>query len=163
MYNEKKMNLNGGYSMGQTNREDIAREFMMSVWSIHNNVLRKQKLPLPLNQFVILMDLFSEPDPMTIHELSESLQIKKQQMTVIISRLETAGCISRTPKDSDRRYSEIKLTEKGIAVIKNYLSGMYTWFLQELDRLKPEHQQILSDSLHSFNNSLDILTTNKEL
>lgn len=147
--------------MGQTNREDIAREFMTSVWSIHNNVLRKQKLPLPLNQFVVLMDLFSEPDPMTIHQLSESLQIKKQQMTVIISRLETSGYISRTPKDSDRRYIEIKLMEKGKAVIQEYLSGMYRWFLQKLDRLKPEHQQVLSDSFHSFNNSLDILTTIK--
>lgn len=147
--------------MGQTNREDIAREFMTSVWSIHNNVLRKQKLPLPLNQFVVLMDLFSEPDPMTIHQLSESLQIKKQQMTVIISRLETSGYISRTPKDSDRRYIEIKLMEKGKAVIQEYLSGMYRWFLQKLDRLKPEHQQVLSDSFHSFNNSLDILTTKK--
>lgn len=150
--------------MGQTNREDIAREFMTSVWSIHNNFLRKQKLPLPLNQFAVLIDLFSEADPLAIHELSERLQIKKQQMTVIISRLEAVGCISRTSKDSDRRYSEIKLTKKGTAIINNYLSGMYTRFLHRLDRLKPEHQQLLSDSFRQFNHSLDILTTkDKEL
>lgn len=150
--------------MGQTDREDIAKEFMISVWSIHNNFLRKQKLPLPLNHFAILINLFSEAAPMTIHDLAENLQIKKQQMTVIISRLESLGCISRTSKDSDRRYSEIKITEKGTAVINDYLSGMYTQFLHQLDRLQPKHQQTLFDSFHKFNHSLDLLTAkNKEL
>lgn len=150
--------------MELTNREDIAREFMSSVWRIHNNFLHEQKLPLPLNQFAVLFDLFSEADSLAICEISEKLQIKKQQMTGIISRLETADCISRTSKDSDRRYSEIKLTDKGCAIINEYLSGMCTRFLHRLNRLKPEHQQMLSDSIRQFNRSLDILIAkNKEL
>ena len=143
--------------MPQKNRDEIAKEFMTSIWSIHYNFFRKQKLPLPLNQFAILMDLSNETDPVTIHELSESLQIKKQQMTVIISRLEAAGCISRSSKDSDRRYSEIKLTEKGMNVIKEFFSNMSSLFLTRLDKLSPEEQQSLYASFHQFNSSVELI------
>ena len=94
---------------------------------------------------------------MTIHELSESLQIKKQQMTVIISRLEAAGCISRSSKDSDRRYSEIKLTEKGMDVIKEFFSNMNNLFLTRLDKLSPEEQQRLYASFHQFNSAVELI------
>ena len=103
------------------------------------------------------MDLSNEAYPVTIHELSESLQIKKQQMTVIISRLEAAGCISRSSKDSDRRYSEIKLTEKGMDVIKEFFSNMNNLFLTRLDKLSPEEQQRLYASFHQFNSAVELI------
>ena len=143
--------------MPQMNRDEIAKEFMASIWGIHYNFFRNQKLPLPLNQFAILMDLSNESYPVTIHELSESLQIKKQQMTVIISRLEAAGCISRSSKDSDRRYSEIKLTEKGMDVIKEFFSNMNNLFLTRLDKLSPEEQQRLYASFHQFNSAVELI------
>lgn len=143
--------------MPQMNRDEIAKEFMASIWGIHYNFFHNQKLPLPLNQFAILMDLSNEAYPVTIHELSESLQIKKQQMTVIISRLEAAGCISRSSKDSDRRYSEIKLTEKGMDVIKEFFSNMNNLFLTRLDKLSPEEQQRLYASFHQFNSAVELI------
>ncbi len=147
--------------MPQKNRDEIAKEFMTSIWSIHYNFFRKQKLPLPLNQFAILMDLSNETDPVTIHELSESLQIKKQQMTVIISRLEASGCISRTSKDSDRRYSEIRLTEKGMNIIKEFFTNMYDRVLTRLDKLDTEQQQQLFDTFHQFNGSIEMISEKK--
>lgn len=143
--------------MPQMNRDEIAKEFMASIWGIHYNFFRNQKLPLPLNQFAILMDLSNEAYPVTIHELSESLQIKKQQMTVIISRLEAAGCISRSSKDSDRRYSEIKLTEKGMDIIKEFFSNMNNLFLTRLDKLSPEEQQRLYASFHQFSSAVELI------
>ena len=53
--------------MPQMNRDEIAKEFMASIWSVHYNFFRKQKLPLPLNQFAILMDLSNGAYPVTIH------------------------------------------------------------------------------------------------
>ncbi len=49
-------------------------------------------------------------------ELTERLGIQPGSASEVIAKLESAGCISRTPNETDRRTVDIELTEEGKAL-----------------------------------------------
>ena len=52
---------------------------------------------------------------MVLQDLTERLGIRPASASEVIAKLESAGCIVRTPSTSDRRTAEITLTELGKA------------------------------------------------
>ena len=63
----------------------------------------------------VLMVLQELGAPITQRELTERLGIRPASASEVIAKLESAGCIVRTPSPSDRRTAEITLTELGKA------------------------------------------------
>lgn len=54
----------------------------------------------------------------TQRELTHRLGIQPGSASEVIAKLETAGCIRRTPSEADRRTVDITLTEKGLALAR---------------------------------------------
>ena len=63
----------------------------------------------------VLMVLQEIGAPITQRDLTERLGIRPASASEVIAKLESAGCIVRTPSPSDRRTAEITLTELGKA------------------------------------------------
>ena len=66
----------------------------------------------------VLMILLESED-MTQRGLTERLGIQPGSASEVIGKLETAGLLVRTPSKTDRRTTNVALTEAGIAAAKN--------------------------------------------
>lgn len=60
-----------------------------------------------------ILILLSEEGPITQSELTERLGVQPGSASEVIGKLESAGLITRTPSEQDRRTSDIRLTEAG--------------------------------------------------
>ena len=90
-----------------------------------------------------------------IAEIGERLQIPKPQMTYLIDRLENLEMVTRQADTTDRRVTNISLTDKGRA-IADELDRVITDSIRErLSCLTDEELQELSISLRKLG---DILT-----
>lgn len=57
--------------------------------------------------------ILSEGEEMTQRELTERLGIQPGSASEVIGKLESAGLLTRTPSEEDRRTSVVKLTDEG--------------------------------------------------
>ena len=82
-----------------------------------------------------------------IAELGEKLLIPKSQMTPLIDRLESLEIIERQPDEADRRQTNIVLTDKGKAILKEKDRTLRVNFRAKLSHLTDEELKELSVSL----------------
>jgi DNA-binding MarR family transcriptional regulator len=59
---------------------------------------------------------FVGPEGITVSELAELAQVRKQTMAQAVEQLERAGYVERRPNPSDRRSQLVFLTERGKSV-----------------------------------------------
>ena len=79
---------------------------------IFNRLLRQADIDdLRTGQGNVLFALLNE-DELSIIELCKKTNLKKSTMTTVIDRLENAGYVRRRPSETDRRVTNIVLTEK---------------------------------------------------
>lgn len=76
-----------------------------------------QNLGLTYPQYLALMVLW-EHDGATVNEIGERLYLDSGTLTPLLRRLDEAGLIRRTPKESDQRAVENWLTPAGRALEK---------------------------------------------
>lgn len=60
-----------------------------------------------------ILILLNEVETITQSELTEHLDVQPGSASEVIGKLESAGLITRTPSEKDRRTSDIRLTEAG--------------------------------------------------
>ena len=102
--------------ISDANYHKLSEEFMAAVIAVHQKFFRKAVMPIPVSHFLLLQVLSNE-GPMTIRDLGEILQLSKQQMTPLLDRLEKSEVISRQPRENDRRFIIVSLTEKGQSIV----------------------------------------------
>ena len=68
----------------------LSKDFLETLMLIHVNVFRNKQLPLPLNQYVLLMFINTER-AITNSSASEMLKISKQQIGTIVERRVAQG------------------------------------------------------------------------
>lgn len=72
---------------------------------------------LPQVSFNILMFLAENPEYKTAQEISELRHIKKNLVSVHVEKLVSAGYLTRSPVDGDRRKVGLSCTEKAQPII----------------------------------------------
>ena len=132
----------------------LSKDFLEALMLIHVNVFRNKQLPLPLNQYVLLMFINTE-GAITNSSASEMLKISKQQMSTVAERLLEQGYISKNTDCRDRRRCLLELTEKGREIIRQQNEYVRKKFEDRLQKLSGEEQQQLSEAINCLKNSID--------
>ena len=132
----------------------LSKDFLETLMLIHVNVFRNKQLPLPLNQYVLLMFINTE-GAISNSSASEMLKISKQQMSTIVERLLAQGYISKDTDCRDRRRCLLKLTEKGRDIIRQQNEYVRKKFEERLPKLQEEEQRQLSEAINCLKNSID--------
>lgn len=136
----------------------ISQKFIETLMLIHNNFYRQTKVPIPLNQFGVLMVVLTE-DAVSITEISHILQISKQQMTTVIDKLVRNGLVQKQADINDRRRSVITLTPAGQKVIDNQNELVRERFSERIQRLSATEKTKLNDAITNFNQLIEKMFT----
>ena len=99
-------------------RRAKAIEIMLKVGKLHRGMLaaRARELGIHRTQHRILMHLAADAALPSQKELADRLDITPAAVTVALRKIEQDGYIERT-LGQDARYNEIKITEKGRALV----------------------------------------------
>jgi len=132
----------------------LSKDFLETLMLIHVNVFRNKQLPLPLNQYVLLMFINTE-GAISNSSASEMLKISKQQMSTIVERLLAQGYISKNTDCHDRRRCLLALTEKGREIIRHQNEYVRKKFEDRLPKLAEQEQRQLSEAINCLKISID--------
>ena len=117
---------------------------------IHNNFYRQTKVPIPLNQFGVLMVVLTE-EAVSITEISHILKISKQQMTTVIDKLVKNGLVQKQADINDRRRFVITLLPAGKQIIDDQNEIVRKRFNDRIQHLSSTEKAKLGDSIANFN------------
>ncbi|MDQ0203956.1 MarR family winged helix-turn-helix transcriptional regulator [Pectinatus haikarae] len=127
----------------------ISDSFLEVLFLMQHSILRHIPLPIPVNQFAIMIILGDEGS-MTFSEIGERLSIIKQQLSPLIDRLENDGLVKRFPDTKDRRRVRIKTTAKGRKFVTDH---------QQMIKLRLETTLVTlsEEEIKEFDNALKTL------
>jgi DNA-binding MarR family transcriptional regulator len=77
---------------------------------------------LSYQQFRVLHTIASLTPPVSQTDLAREIQRELNSVSMIIDRMETAGLVTRTRSDSDRRTVHLKLTRRGKNLLEKGIS-----------------------------------------
>jgi DNA-binding MarR family transcriptional regulator len=103
---------------------------------------RADDAELTANQLGVLGTL-SKHGPMTIGDLAAHERVKPPSMTRIVSNLEAAGMVRRTPAQTDKRQVRVDLTPAAGNLILANRRRRDEWLQRKLKTLTPEEREIL--------------------
>lgn len=133
---------------------DASAGFLETLMMIHNNFYRQTQIPVPLNQFGVLCALRAEKIA-SISDISHTLNISKQQMTIVIDKLVKNDLVQKTIDYNDRRRFLVSLTVKGQAVLAKQDDVVKEKFRQQSEYLTASERQQLSQIITNFNHLLE--------
>lgn len=82
------------------------------------------------------------------HELAEALKTGRSLITAELARLTDAGLIASRPGATDRRRTELSLTEEGARACEEVRSAMQRILLRNLSGYTPEQIRLFGHMLH---------------
>lgn len=111
----------------------------------------RDQCDLPLSWYDALVQLHEAGGSMRMHELAEHLLLSRSATTRFVDRLESAGFIERTTVRSDRRGTEVTLTEAGKSELERtapvHLNGIAEHFTDRFDTSELETISALFERL----------------
>ncbi|MEH6907787.1 winged helix DNA-binding protein [Neobacillus drentensis] len=132
---------------------EISKEYIELIPNLFKNFQRLNQKSTHLThlQNQILEFLFMNQHPLTIKQISETLNVPKQQMTDLIKRLMDQGFITKSQNRVDKRSFVIELTEQGKSSQQEKWTKIYQNFVDDLTKLNREEQLDLHYALHKVN------------
>jgi DNA-binding MarR family transcriptional regulator len=132
---------------------EISKEYIELIPNLFKNFQRLNQKSSHLThlQNQILEFLFMNQHPLTIKQISEALNVPKQQMTDLIKRLMDQGFITKSQNRVDKRSFVIELTEQGKSLQQEKWTKIYQNFVDDLTKLNREEQLDLHYALHKVN------------
>jgi DNA-binding MarR family transcriptional regulator len=93
--------------------------------------------------------------PLTPSELADRERIQRPSATRVLTRLEDAGLVARTPDPRDGRSALIALTPAGTALLAEVRHAKDTYLEHRLDTLTPTELATLEDAAQILERLLD--------
>ena len=147
--------------MPEKKLEQIAQELYSLLPIFHRKLIRscwvqtKHALsPMQLHAMFILQS--KNADTMT--EIAREIGISRQQMTPIIDKLITLGCIKREHDELDRRHIRLSLTETGQQYLDQHCKKKITLLEAKLQGLDDADRETLSQAIKDLHQVMDKLT-----
>ena len=132
---QMQMNLIGKMSL-------ITKEHRTAVNRyVEKNDLQKSQHRLLL----VLSHLIEESSNVSQRDLAESLNVTPAAVAVTLKKLEKNGIVSKTTSETDNRYNELSITEKGRQIVKDSKKAFRSTDMQIFkDFTTEEMEQLLS-------------------
>jgi DNA-binding MarR family transcriptional regulator len=93
------------------------------------------------------LGLLDRDGPATIAAVAATTRIRHQSATKLIAQLESAGAVEVGPHPADRRAVEVRITERGRAVVAAERRRRSAWIAAAMEaRLTPEERRHLERS-----------------
>lgn len=133
--------------------EDIAKEYLALIPNVFNHFsqLNKDSAGLTHMQNHVIEFMYMQQRPLNLKEISTGLNVAKQQLTNIISDLETDGYLNKIPDTKDKRAVLVSLTTKGKEIHEKKWAEIYQRFSHNLSKLSKEELYDLNYALHKVN------------
>ncbi|MDO5835055.1 MAG: MarR family transcriptional regulator [Methanobacterium sp.] len=112
-----------------------------------DNPIITTEIPFTHCQTLILLRKF---EILSISEIRNAMNIKKQNMTYIINQLEKKGLIQRLPDIKDRRLVKIKITNEGEEYINQWQIEAINNIKKNLSTLCKEDLELLLQSIKTI-------------
>ena len=132
---------------------EIAKEYIALIPNLFGSFkeLNKGSVHLTHMQNHVIEYIFMQQRPLNLKEISTGLGIAKQQLTNIISDLETGGYLNKVPDTKDKRAVLISLTPAGKEIEEKKWAELYQKLSMNVTKLSEEEQRDLSFALHKVN------------
>lgn len=98
-----------------------------------------------------ILIMLNELGPISQSELTQMLGIQPGSVSEVIIKLETAGYITRTPSEKDRRTTVVQLTEEGKVAAQQAAALRAERHAQMFDSLNDEEKETLLSLLEKLN------------
>ena len=120
----------------------ITKEHRMAVNRyVEKNDLQKSQHRLLL----VLSHLIEESSNVSQRDLAESLNVTPAAVAVTLKKLEKNGIVSKTTSETDNRYNELSITEKGRQIVKDSKKAFRSTDMQIFkDFTTEEMEQLMS-------------------
>lgn len=82
----------------------------------------------------------------TMTEMAKRLNVPKQQATKLMDTLVAHGFVERTPRESDRRTVEVRLTQKAVSYLDDYYMKNKAFIRSLEEKLTEQELQKLNDA-----------------
>ncbi len=93
----------------------------------------------------VLSQLIDERSNVSQRDLAESLNVTPAAVAVTLKKLEKGGIVSKTTSETDNRYNELSITEKGQQIVKDSKKAFRSTDMQIFkDFTTEEMEQLLS-------------------
>jgi MarR family transcriptional regulator, organic hydroperoxide resistance regulator len=109
-----------------------------------------ERIGLTYPQYLVLLVLW-ETDGVTVSEIGRRLRLDSGTLTPVLKRLESAGLLVRSRRQSDEREVEIGLTPRGQS-LKAEAASVRQSVMCQLNLTEPEVQAMRADLNHLIEN-----------
>lgn len=113
-----------------------------------------QKYGLTSPQLILLKEL-SKYETMTIGELARNINLSNATVTDILRRLEKRELIKRIKSETDKRRTNIYLTDKCRQMLQNSPPLLQEKFVKNFEKLEEWEQMMLISSLQRIANMME--------
>ena len=137
-----------------TSIADTASQLRLTVTRLARLLRQQSDTGLTPSQMAALATVLRH-GPLTLGRLAEIERVAPPTITRIIAKLEESGLVTRETSATDRRYSEVAITDAGIEVIAEIHRRKNEWLAERLRELDPDDLARLDDALHA----LEAITT----
>ncbi len=96
-----------------------------------------------------ILSFFNEQDVVCISEISRALDMSLQSVNNLVHRLETMGHVKRSKNSSDKRVSDIRLTDKGRIGFQKFRDEQLEVISEILSGIEPAEQRLLVASVET--------------
>lgn len=122
-------------------------------WILNTNAQALKPMGLTTHQFNVLRILKGQhPNPAAISLVNERMLDKMSNASRLVEKLRQKGLVERTPCPEDRRQVDVKLTKKGLDVLKEANTC--------IQKASAKFDGLSKKEVTSLNNLLDKLRTN---
>ena len=145
----KLLLIQGGVLMN----EGIAKEYIALIPNLFGSFseLSKDSVELSHIQNHVIEFMYMQQRALNIKEISNGLNIAKQQLTNIIKDLEVDGYLVKVQDTKDKRAVLVSLTPKGKEIEEKKRTKIYQRFVNNLTKLSDEEKIDLNFALHKVN------------
>ncbi|MGG3692059.1 MarR family winged helix-turn-helix transcriptional regulator [Heyndrickxia ginsengihumi] len=133
--------------------ESIAKEYISLIPNLFDSFseLNKDSGALSHMQNHVIEFMYFQQRALNLKEISNGLNIAKQQLTNIMKDLEASGYIVKTPDIKDKRAVLVSLTAAGKDIQEKKWTNIYHHFSERLTKLSDEERIDLQFALHKVN------------
>ncbi|MBB2481951.1 winged helix DNA-binding protein [Bacillus sp. APMAM] len=133
--------------------DEIAKEYITLLPNLFSSFseLNKHSVELSHMQNHVIEYIYMQQRALNLKEISNGLNIAKQQLTNIIKDLEASGYVSKVPDVKDKRAVLVSLTQNGQDIQDKKWTKIYQKFTDSISKLSDEEQLDLKFALHKVN------------
>lgn len=125
----------------------LYRIWMKSFRAVYANVRADMESHGLREDHFMVLELLYNKGPHPIQKISETLSIPSGSITYVVDKLEKADYVERKPRPTDRRGSDVLMTEKGEALFNTIFPKHVETISANLSFVTNEEKMILIDAL----------------